>query len=184
MKLNIGCGAKRLDGWVNIDIRPGPGVDLVGNLETGIVLDDGCANEILLDNVIEHIGNVTAAMNEIWRLAADGCRVRLITPHFSSLASWEDPTHCNHFALNSFDHFCCKSGRPDLMEKNRFSVAEKSLSFGGGIGLIGRLIYTINSRHWERVWSFMFRASTIRVTLVAHKQAGSGSPSEPVGHRR
>ena len=31
--------------------------------------------------------------------------IKIITPHFSALSSWIDPTHIHHFSYFSFDHF-------------------------------------------------------------------------------
>jgi ubiquinone/menaquinone biosynthesis C-methylase UbiE len=50
-------------------------------------LADGCAREILLDNVIEHLDSIPDAMAELFRLLAPGGRLEIITPHYSSAAS-------------------------------------------------------------------------------------------------
>lgn len=42
---------------------------------------------------------------EIHRMCVNGALVTVITPHFSSLASWRDPTHLHHLSFFSMDHF-------------------------------------------------------------------------------
>lgn len=56
MKLNLGCGQDIKSGFVNIDIRPLPGVDLVADI-TKLPTDrfiSECASEIHLYDVVEH----------------------------------------------------------------------------------------------------------------------------------
>ena len=58
VKLNIGSGEKRVDGYKNIDKYPSEHTDMFGDLDDVIDLPDACADEILLDNVIEHVDSV------------------------------------------------------------------------------------------------------------------------------
>lgn len=55
MKLDIGYGAGKAEGFVGIDIRDLPGVDIVADITKGVDLPDGCAEEVLLSHVMEHI---------------------------------------------------------------------------------------------------------------------------------
>ena len=68
MKLNIGSGEKKLLGFINIDKFPSQKGDLKGDLDKKINLATGCASEIMLDNVIEHVDSIPNAMREIRRL--------------------------------------------------------------------------------------------------------------------
>ena len=52
MHLNIGCGSKILDNYLNIDKYPIDSSVMFGDLDSGIDLKDNCASSILLDNVI------------------------------------------------------------------------------------------------------------------------------------
>jgi hypothetical protein len=57
VRLNLGCGDKILDGYVNVDIaasRAGRQPDVVCDLHDLHVFDDGCADEIMAIHVIEH----------------------------------------------------------------------------------------------------------------------------------
>ena len=167
MRLNIGCGEKPIPGWTNIDYVATGFQDIVGNIETGLDLPDACASEILLDNVIEHLGSIPAAMREIHRLLRTGGSVTLITPHFTALSSWRDPTHLHHLSYFSFDMFC-KERNAHYLGGHRFNIIHKKLSFGGGLmGLIGRTIFLLSPEIYERKFCFIFRASTLTVALEA-----------------
>jgi len=55
MKLNLGCGSKKLGGYTNIDIRPECEPDIVGDACDLSQFDDGSVDEIRMDAVFEHI---------------------------------------------------------------------------------------------------------------------------------
>ena len=161
-KLNIGCGAKPKEGWVNIDKYVPSGFSQIefGDLEAGLNYPDESFDEILLDNVIEHLYDIPGAIKEIHRLLKPGGECKLITPHFSSASSWRDPTHIHHLSYFSFDYFATGSRSNYLGTK--FKVVKK-LSFGGGFGLFGRLLFNLSPSRWEEKYSFVFRASSITV---------------------
>ena len=164
-KLNIGCGSKPKEGWVNIDKYVPDGFSQIefGDLEAGLNYPDKSFDEIFLDNVIEHLNDIPGSIKEINRLFKPGGECKLITPHFSSASSWRDPTHIHHLSYFSFDYFATASRSNYLGTK--FKV-EKKLSFGSGFGLFGRLLFKLSPSRWEEKYSFVFRASSITVKLI------------------
>lgn len=168
MKLDLGCGNRRSDGYVGIDRHRSPATHVVADI-TKLPLREGCADEILLDNVIEHVADLIVLMREVARVSRDGARVVVVTPHFTSWASWRDPTHLHHLSWFSLDHF--DDGWVANQVGARFRVVRRRLSFGGGLlGITGRLLFAISPRGWEKHWCFLFRASTLRFELAVDKQ--------------
>jgi len=57
MKLHLGCGGRRLDGFVNIDCRPGDAVDIVHDLSQGLPpgVRPGTVTRVETYHFIEHI---------------------------------------------------------------------------------------------------------------------------------
>jgi len=108
-KLNLGCGKVIRDGWVNHDIMPGPGVDVIYDLETcGIEpfpLPDDSVDEIHAAHLIEHIDRLLPFMQEMWRIAKNDCRFELKLPFGATDMAWADPTHKRPFFIRSFDYF-------------------------------------------------------------------------------
>ena len=98
MKFNMGCGMRRMDGYVNVDASPAAAADQVWDLE---VLPwpwpDNCAEEIRFIHSLEHMGADTKVylgiIKEIYRIAAPGCRVRIEVPHPRHDNFLGDPTH-------------------------------------------------------------------------------------------
>src|SRR5690606_13112739 len=61
--------------------------------------------EVLAHDVIEHLDDVVATMEEIHRVSRDGAVVRITLPHFSSSNAFTDPTHRHYFGWYSFHYF-------------------------------------------------------------------------------
>jgi SAM-dependent methyltransferase len=162
MKINLGCGDRLMAGWTNVDLYPSHPSVVLADLNNRLPFDNECAEEVLLDNVIEHVSSVTHVIQEIHRVLKPQGKLRIITPHYSSPASWRDPTHTHHFSYFSFDYFTKNRG---YLGNVQFSIESKKLSFGGGWSLIGRLIFLASEKAYEKYFTFIFPASTIHVVL-------------------
>lgn len=53
MKLNIGCGHRRMPGYVGVDVVKREAVDIVAPADA-IPLADGCAEEVIAIHLVEH----------------------------------------------------------------------------------------------------------------------------------
>lgn len=167
MKLNIGCGNKRKEGYLGVDKFMCEAVDVLSDLSRGIPFQSSSVDAIWLDNLIEHIADIPEFMQEIHRVGRHGAIVTIFTPHFASVSSWRDPTHIHHLSYFSMDHFEKESVAHYM--GGGFKVIERRLSFGGGLGLIGRLIFKLSPRAYESNWCFIFRPSTIKYVLRVNK---------------
>ena len=164
MKVNLGCGKKLLDGFVNMDKYPINEEVRFADLNIAIPLDNEIVDFVLLDNVIEHVNDIPLLLNEIERILAKGGQVKIITPHFSSYKSYVDPTHKWHLSYFSMDNFGTETANHYLGCKNLI-LKHKNLNFGGGIGLISRIIFKISPIAWERYLAFVFRGGMLTYVL-------------------
>lgn len=172
MKINLGCGDKRVAGFLGVDRYRSAAAELLCDIERSLPLRDCSVDELHLDNLIEHVLDVSAFVRELVRVAKDGARITIITPHFSSLASWMDPTHLHHLSYDSMHHFEHEYLRESL--PGRIAVTGRRLSFGGGFfGVLGRLFFALSPELYERKLAFVFRASTLRFELRVCKAARS-----------
>ncbi|MFA5184298.1 MAG: methyltransferase domain-containing protein [Patescibacteria group bacterium] len=106
MKLNLGCGREKLAGYTGVDRIKTPAVDVVHDLDVfPYPFPDNAAEEIMLDNVLEHLDDVIKVMAEIYRLAAPGALVKISVPYFKSNSAFTDPTHRHFFSETSFKYF-------------------------------------------------------------------------------
>jgi len=120
MKLDVGCGNKKRRGFVGLDRCRLPNVDVVHDLTMfPWPFEDDSAEEIYVDNVIEHLPDTVATMNELHRIAGRGCRVTMIYPYFRSTGAFGDPTHVRFFNEHMIQYFL-RPGTTSRRE-NRFA---------------------------------------------------------------
>ncbi len=106
-KLNIGCGRNPMEGWVNLDGAWNDKADYHYDLESGQPTDfaDDTFEEMWMSHVLEHINKPLPMMQELWRIAKDGCLLVVDFPYGSSNDADEDPTHVRRIFENSFMYF-------------------------------------------------------------------------------
>jgi SAM-dependent methyltransferase len=105
-KLDIGCGRKKKDGYLGIDVSPGAQPDIYANPEHGLPFQDNTFSEVWMSHVFEHLNDPVKVMDEIWRVCCDGARVEVRGPHFSMPSLiWGDPTHKRGLSLSTFRYF-------------------------------------------------------------------------------
>jgi SAM-dependent methyltransferase len=97
--LDVGCGSSKTPGAVGIDISADTDADVVHDLNVfPYPLEDESFDEILLQDVIEHVAEPIRVFEELHRIARPAARLQLRTPHFSSALAYGDPTHCHYFS--------------------------------------------------------------------------------------
>jgi SAM-dependent methyltransferase len=97
--LDVGCGAAKYPGSVGLDIAAGTAADIVHNLDDRpYPLEDDGFDQVLMQDVIEHVQSPIGVMEELHRICRPGARIQLRTPHFSSVLAYGDPTHKHYFS--------------------------------------------------------------------------------------
>lgn len=82
-KINLGCGNKTEDGYVNVDIFKGPAVDEIFEFDD-IPYLDGTISAIFSEHALEHVGwkRADRALSEWYRVLSTGGELRLKMPEF------------------------------------------------------------------------------------------------------
>lgn len=115
MKLNIGCGTKRISGWTGIDILKSS--DIVWDLtKFPWPIDDNSVAKILADNIIEHLPDTIKTFDEMHRICKIECNTEIIYPYYRSLGAYSDPTHVHYFNEHLIEYFM-----PTKSTKSRFN---------------------------------------------------------------
>ena len=118
-RLNLGSGKDWREDCLNIDVndywRPDAVLDISQLLAFPIALTTerfgdiefapGFLDEILANDVLEHIPNLTAAMTAALRLLRPGGIFNIHVPYDLSHGAWKDPTHIRAFNERSWLYY-------------------------------------------------------------------------------
>jgi len=105
-KLNLGCGQKKISGYLGIDCIQTPTVDIVHDLNKfPYPFNGNSVDEIIMDNILEHLDDIIKVMEEIYRICKDGAVIKIYVPYYKSSGAFTDPTHKHFFTENSFQYF-------------------------------------------------------------------------------
>lgn len=132
MKLNLGSGANRKEGWVNIDYSVTAKPDLVLNLDDPklkLPYDDSTADEVNAVDFLEHINNIIPLMNELWRVLKPTGVLHVETPYAGTLDFYKDPTHVRPFVPETFKYFA--EWRPYFYNINPWVIVNSRHTLGG-----------------------------------------------------
>ena len=166
--LDLGGGSRPSEGAFRVDRDPALGPDLVHDLDDfPWPLDDDRFETVHCRHILEHLNDTDRTLEEIHRVARPGARVIIVTPHFSSVNSWDDPTHLRHFSSAAFDRYCT----PRDGARPMFRIIRKDLGFGSAfLNLIPRVISGRSLRWYEKHLAFIFPARNLTIILEAMKE--------------
>lgn len=150
LRLNLGCGAKRLAGYLNVDRYGNP--ELKHNLETfPWPWEDNSVVEIKLTHVLEHLGRdfdtYLRIFQEIYRICQGGAIVEITVPHYRHDHFFDDPTHVRAVTPLGLRMFSQRLNRKWI------EAGYSCSTLGLNIGVDFELIETryIPSGHWFRL---------------------------------
>jgi len=85
IKLDVGCGYRKQQGFIGLDVRPTPQTDYVCSLQdTHNLFPYGTVDEIYSRRVIQHISDDVVAFKEVFRLLRVGGRATIIVAGYKA----------------------------------------------------------------------------------------------------
>lgn len=98
LRLNLGCGSHKLDGYLNVDSQAACHPDQIVQLESiPWPWANNTVDEIFMSHVLEHLGAQTetyfSVIKELYRVCKPDARITIIVPHPRSDNFLADPTH-------------------------------------------------------------------------------------------
>jgi len=98
LKLNLGCGHNKLDGFINVDYAPACKPDVVCNLdETPWPWKKNSVSEVVMFHALEHMGATSEGffkiMQELYRICRHNAIIKITVPHPRHDNFMGDPTH-------------------------------------------------------------------------------------------
>ncbi len=168
--LHLGCGNKKAAGALGIDMAPKSQADIIHDMnKVPWPLESDAFDRVICEHVLEHLTDIVRTMAEVYRVSREGALVEIVTPHFSCVNSWDDPTHKHHFTLASFDYF---SRDYSLSYGDvHFEIVQRRITFSRSFTkLLARLICAFSPRWYEKNFAFMMPARNLELTLRACKR--------------
>lgn len=107
VKLNLGCGFRKVEGFINIDNRPEVEPDLVHDITQGLPYRDNEVDEIVAVDCLEHLERmeVLRLMDEIWRVLKQGGIFKHRTPSSDGRGAFQDPYHKSFWNINTWKYY-------------------------------------------------------------------------------
>lgn len=164
--LEVGCGKKKREGRIGIDWDPESNADVHHNLEKlPWPFPDNQFDRVVCSHILEHLSDPVNTLHEVHRICRPGAHIEIVTPHYSSLDSWNDPSHKYHFGLDAF-----VPGANLTFDDKHFKMISRELSFARSVlCLPGKIISKISFSIYEKVFSFIFPARNIKIVLEVIK---------------
>jgi predicted SAM-dependent methyltransferase len=127
LKLNLGCGFDKRDGWLNVDNFPECQPDQLLNIEdTPWDLPTDGIDEIQMKHVLEHVGAdfkvFAAVMRELHRIAAPDGIIEIQVPHVRHDTFWSDPTHVRAFTALTFQMMSKRRNREWMEQRANYTM--------------------------------------------------------------
>ena len=93
-KLDLACGQNKTAGYFGIDAVKMEGVDAVVDLEKfPWPIKSNSAEDIVCNHYVEHTPDLIKFMDEVYRILKPGGKIKIISPYYTSMRCWQDPTH-------------------------------------------------------------------------------------------
>ena len=107
IKLDLACGNNKRDGFIGVDHSlEGTQADVSHDLEVyPWPFPDEYADEVFCSHFIEHVVDLVAFINELWRVLKPGGEAKFIAPYYTSVWAIQDPTHKRSISEQTFLYF-------------------------------------------------------------------------------
>lgn len=112
VKVELGCGATKTEGYIGLDRFPLPGVDIVADLDRQFPIEDNSVDVILACNSLEHLADLYHTMSEIYRICKDGAIIHILAPYHSTATNMANIYHKQVFNEDTFRFFGRETENP------------------------------------------------------------------------
>lgn len=138
MKLDVGCGKDKVKGAIGIDINKDSAADVICDIEISLPFKDDTFDEVYCRQIVEHISDLIALMEEIWRVGKNGAKVRIEAPYYTSIGAFSNPQHRRYITERTFDIFL-QGYKGSMHTTASFSMDTISYTYG----IVPRILFFI-----------------------------------------
>ncbi len=167
MKLNLGCGMKKLKGFVNCDISKEVKPDKVVDITKKLPFKNNSVEEVLMSHILEHTQKPIEVMKEIYRVCKRNAIIRIYVPYFSCEAAFSMMDHYSFFSWTTFD--CLDKNHVNHWQGiGNFKTMKKKLLWRRQLRLFQRL-FNLFPRVYQELFCWWFPAKDLYVVLKVVK---------------
>ena len=129
-KINLGCGMKKIEGYINVDISEKVKPDQVVDLNTyPWPWKDNEIDHIVAKDILEHLGDknedIIDVIKEMYRISNNGAVWEIQFPHWRCDTALADPTHKRSMTTQTFELFDKKT----CLERVKKGFSDSILAF-------------------------------------------------------
>ena len=116
MKLNLGSGYNKVEGFLSVDNNPGCKPDYLVDLGKDIwPFEDSSVDKVIVHHVLEHFGEeFFHVMKELYRVCKDGAIIDILVPFPRHDTFLIDPTHRRPILPQTLAMFSKKHNQNDI----------------------------------------------------------------------
>lgn len=169
MKLHLGCGNKKLEGYINCDISKEVNPDRIVDLEDELPFKDNSVDEIIIEHTLEHIKNISLLLKEMYRVCKNDAKIKIKVPYFSHESAFSTMTHRRFFTWTTFDFLDTDNPRhydgPDV----DFKAIYKKLNWRKVFKPL-ELLFNLFPRVYQELFCWWFPARELEIVLQVKKK--------------
>lgn len=176
LKLNLGAGKSRIEGYLSVDSIPFEGLDVVTDLRKQWPWEDNTVSNIQMSHVLEHFTGDERVhiVNEMYRVLSPGGQAYIIVPHWASQRAYGDFTHQWPPVSEFFFNYLWKEWRaanaPHTDSQYNPKGYNCDFSFGGGYGVHEEVLKWNDERsQYAQKW-FRDACADIHMTITSLKK--------------
>ena len=129
-RINLGCGLKKIEGFVNVDASPTVKPDQVVDLnQFPWPFKDNEFDHIVAKDILEHLGETSKdfikVISEMYRISHNGAIWEVESPHWRCDTAIDDPDHKRLITMGMFNLF----NKRMLIEKLQSGGSDSPLAF-------------------------------------------------------
>ena len=152
MKINIGCGDKKVEGFVNVDLYGEPDVrcDL---FKFPWPFEDNSIDTVFSEHFLEHVDDYEKTILEIHRVLKPGGLMHFKVPHFRSMAF---PWHLHKYAFSSVTcRLLCEQRVYQFGGKHLFEEILLKFNYLGMVRPLVKKILSFLANRYPSKWEYL-----------------------------
>lgn len=147
VKLNLGCFTDKREGYINVDSFASCNPDVVADLNKKLPFENNSADEILANDIVEHLDDPIKFLNECHRILNPCGILKIRVPHYKDPSAYS-PQHKHFFSLRWFT----KGLEQNFNELPQFKIVSATLAFTLTENKLLEFIPNIRPLLWERLF--------------------------------